>query len=174
MNAFLLIFPLIFIRFFLLRFLNKDAEQYANQFVPTMGKERIAVVIYQVCSVFLFFFPLFCEIKIRNPYFGIGLLIYLFGIIILLLTTIKFSKVSFGKPLSSGLYNLVRHPMYIGYDLYFLGCVFITQSIPLLMVTIVFVLSSDFLISSEERYCLKTYGKVYEEYMEKVKRYGLF
>ncbi|WP_442929338.1 methyltransferase family protein [Natranaerovirga pectinivora] len=71
----------------------------------------------------------------------------------------------------NGLYRVSRNPMYIAYFICFIGCVLLTYSWILLMLVIVFQISSHWVILSEERWCIEKFGEEYIKYMNKVRRY---
>ena len=53
----------------------------------------------------------------------------------------------------------------------FLGCVLLTQSLPLLAALLVFQLTAHTVIRAEERWCRQTFGAAYERYCGSVRRY---
>lgn len=70
-----------------------------------------------------------------------------------------------------GVYRISRNPMYVSYFFVFLGCVLLTQSLPLLAALLVFQLTAHTVIRAEERWCLQTFGAAYERYCKSVRRY---
>lgn len=71
----------------------------------------------------------------------------------------------------NGIYQFSRNPMYVAYFICFIGMSLLTQSLILLGIVIIFQVSAHWIILSEERWCIKRFGKSYEEYMKKVRRY---
>lgn len=71
----------------------------------------------------------------------------------------------------NGIYQFSRNPMYVAYFICFIGMSLLTQSLILLGIVIIFQVSAHWIILSEERWCIKRFGKSYEEYMKKVHRY---
>lgn len=61
--------------------------------------------------------------------------------------------------------------MYVSYFFVFLGCVLLTQSLPLLAALLVFQLTAHTVIRAEERWCLQAFGAAYERYCGSVRRY---
>ena len=61
-----------------------------------------------------------------------------------------------------GVYRISRNPMYVSYFFVFLGCVLLTQSLPLLAALLVFQLTAHTVIRAEERWCRQTFGAAYE------------
>ena len=89
------------------------------------------------------------------------------------------AKLSFGitdpeNIVSSGIYKYSRNPMYAFFSLVLLGTAVASQSIILAIIWLLSAGFTHFVILSEERYCIETYGQSYLDYMKKVPRYGLF
>ena len=61
--------------------------------------------------------------------------------------------------------------MYVSYFACFSGMALLTQSWIMLIIVIIFQISAHWIILSEERWCLENFGKSYENYMKKVRRY---
>lgn len=171
MNGFLLIIPLFFIRFGLLKMINKNALSRAAFFAPLEGKEKVAYLFYQLSNTFIILYPLFLKIQIKPPLFFIALFIYILGIIVLIIATVNFAKPEQSGINTNGIYKISRNPMYIGYFLYFSGCVLLTYSMLLLIFLLIFQISAHWIILSEERWCINKFGTKYIDYMNKVNRY---
>ena len=171
MNASWTLVPFLFIRFVLLGLLDKKALSRAAFFSPTIGKEKIAYWFYQISNVLVFLYLFFLKIETTPPLFYIGLVIYSLGIIICVFSIFSFAKPAENGINTNGIYEISRNPMYIGYFVFFLGCVLLTRSSLLIIFSIVFQISAHWIILSEERWCIKEFGKEYISYMNKVRRY---
>lgn len=171
MNPFITVIPLILIRFGLLSILDKEALKRAAFFAPLIGKEKVAYWIYQTSNILIFVYLYFLKIT-TNPYwFNVGLVIYGLGVLLCVVSVSNFAKPAKNGINFKGLYQFSRNPMYVAYFIYFLGCVLLTQSLILLAILIVFQISTHWIILSEERWCVKRFGKEYINYMTKVRRY---
>jgi protein-S-isoprenylcysteine O-methyltransferase Ste14 len=135
------------------------------------GKEKPAYLIYQIATVFIFFYPFFLRVGTDSLLFYIGLAVYSLGILVFTASVFNFAKPDKNGINQKGLYRISRNPMYIGYFIYFLGCVLLTSSIVLLAALIVFQISAHWIILSEERWCINEFGESYVNYMKKVRRY---
>lgn len=171
MNGFILMLPLLLIRFGLLGFINKDALSRAAFSAPMAENEKTTFIIYQLSNVFLLLFPFILKVHAQTPLFFIGLITYSLGTLILILSTIHFAKPNQRGVNTKGLYQLSRNPMYMGYFIYFLGCALLTASWPLLVMVVVFILCSHRIILAEENWCIQTFGQEYLSYMKRVRRY---
>ncbi len=171
MNAFLLIIPIFLIRFGLLKMINKNALRRAAFFAPLEGREKAAYLFYQFSNTFIILYSIFLKIQSNPPLFFIALFIYILGISVLIIATVDFAKPEQSGINTNGIYKISRNPMYIGYFIYFSGCVLLTHSILLLISLLVFQISAHWIILSEERWCVSKFGTEYLNYMNKVKRY---
>ena len=171
MNAFLLVIPLILIRFVLLSILDKKALKRAALFAPLIGKEKAAYCVYEISNILIFIYLCFLKIT-GDPYWlYAGLMIYGLGILLCIVSVSNFAKPAENGINLNGIYLVSRNPMYVAYFIYFLGCVLLTQSFILLAILLVFQISAHWIILSEERWCVKKFGEEYINYMNKVRRY---
>ena len=171
MNSFILVIPIIFIRYILMRIISKEALKRAGFFPPTEGKEQVAFYIYQITTLFLLIYLFFSEIKFNTVFNYVGLIVYIIGTILYIKSIIDYSKPQKNGINKNGFYNYSRNPMYIAFFLYFLGCSFLIGSWVYFTVLIIFQISVHFLILSEERWCIKEFGEEYKKYMKSVRRY---
>lgn len=171
MNGFLLLIPLILIRYWLLWLFNKEALKRAAFFPPLLGKEKVAFWFYQIATMLLFLYLCFLKIDVDSMWFYPGVFVYGFGVLLCIVSMSNFSKPSRNGINLKGLYRISRNPIYVSYFIYFLGCVLLTRSFILLVLLIVFQVSAHWIILSEERWCVKKFGEAYLNYMEKVRRY---
>ncbi|MEL7650040.1 MAG: isoprenylcysteine carboxylmethyltransferase family protein [Sedimentibacter sp.] len=171
MNSFITLIPLILIRFGLLSILDKDSLKRAAFFAPLIGKEKAAYWFYQTSNIMIFVYLCFHRITTDPYWFSVGLGVYGVGVLLCFVSVLNFARPSKNGINLNGLYRVSRNPMYVAYFIYFLGCVLLTKSLILLAILIVFQISSHWIILSEERWCVKKFGKEYTNYMTKVRRY---
>lgn len=103
--------------------------------------------------------------------FFAGTSLLVIGALLLLASVISFAAPAADGMNKNGLYRRSRNPMYVAYFIYFMGCVFITQSLLLLGFVLVFQISAHWIILAEERWCVQQFGRDYLAYMERVRRY---
>ncbi|WP_322201799.1 methyltransferase family protein [Acutalibacter intestini] len=75
------------------------------------------------------------------------------------------------SPSTKGIYRFSRNPMYVAYDLIFLGCATLAKSWLLLGLTACFILSGHWIIRAEERWCAARFGEEYQAYRKRVRKY---
>lgn len=172
MPAFYLLAPILFIRFIFLSLLDRKAVARAAHFAAMQGAERIAYYLYQLSTLMLFLVPFFLKIRLYfSAFFYLGLGVYLLGSLLLIWVMKDFATPDEKGLNTKGLYSLSRHPMYLAYFVFFLGVVFLTRSLILLIFLAVFKLSAHFIMLAEERECVLTFGTAYQEYKKRVRMY---
>ena len=72
---------------------------------------------------------------------------------------------------TKGLYRYSHNPMYVAYFVCFLGIAFLTKSMIFFLILVIFQTAAHWIILSEERWCLEKFGKSYQDYQDKVRRY---
>lgn len=70
--------------------------------------------------------------------------------------------------ISEGIFGVVRHPVYLGCVLFYLGLLVLTFSLFAAIVWIVIVIFYHVIAKYEEGLLVKKFGKEYEEYMQTV------
>jgi protein-S-isoprenylcysteine O-methyltransferase Ste14 len=171
MNAAFTLVPLLLIRYGLLGLLGKTALRRAAFFPPRDGAEKAAYVLYQLATLSIFAYLFFLKLVYFSPLFYPGVALFGLGAAVIFISAVNFASPHKNGLNTGGLYRLSRNPMYVGYFLYFLGCVLLTSSWGLLIPVLVFQLSAHWIILSEERWCVKEFGEEYQSYMKKVRRY---
>ncbi|MFL0269375.1 methyltransferase family protein [Candidatus Clostridium radicumherbarum] len=171
MNAFLIVIPIILIRYGLLSVIGKDGLNRAGLFAPLLGKEKVAFWIYQITTFLILLFLLLLKIRTDTFWFYIGLIIYISGIILYSVSIVNYANPKINGINVNGLYKISRNPMYIAYFIYFLGCALLTHSWILFGLLIIFQISTHWIILSEERWCINKFGAEYIKYMNRVRRY---
>ncbi len=172
MSGFFLLIPFFLIRFGLLSHLSRSAVKRAAYFPPVVGNEKTAYWIYQISNIALIVYLCFLTVNIDFSWlFAAGAAVYISGLFFCAVSMINYSAPSTSGLNSGGLYRYSRNPMYVSYFLCFSGCVLLTKSFPLGGIVLIFMISTHWIILSEERWCLEKFGESYEQYMKKVRRY---
>lgn len=70
--------------------------------------------------------------------------------------------------ITGGVFSRVRHPVYLGCILFYVGLVFFTLSIFSVLVLLAIVIFYHYIARHEERLVLAKFGAAYEEYMKSV------
>ncbi len=169
MHGLFLLLPFLFIRYGLV---NKAALKRAAHFAPLYGMENLAYWIYQIATIILLLSMMFLKVIISFAwYFYLGVMLYLFGLVLCAVSLIHFADPPDGKFNNNGLYRYSRNPIYVSYFLYFSGCAVLTQSLILGAAVLLFQIAGHWIILAEERWCMQEFGIAYQQYRKKTRRY---
>lgn len=170
--GFWLLVPFFLVRFGYLAYCNKTALGRVAHFAPLEKGERLAYWLYQLSNAAIILSLFILPIK-RWPSWllAVGWAVYGAGLCLLLRAMRDFASPADGGFCQRGLYRLSRHPMYMAYFVFFLGCVLLTQSLWLLGILICFQVSAHWIILAEERWCAQQFGEAYALYRNQVRRY---
>lgn len=172
MNSILLLVPFLVVRFLLLSALDKKAVQRAAHFAPMQGREKTAYYIYQISNIVLFIYLFFLTVKLDFSWqFYVGTVLYLTGLCLCAASMVNFSSPDDTGLNINGIYRFSRNPMYVAYFICFMGMAFLTQSLVLMGIIMIFQISAHWIILAEERECIERFGTAYEEYKKRVRRY---
>jgi hypothetical protein len=103
----------------------------------------------------------------------LGAFLYIVSHVLLAITIVNFSSHDEIGLSVKGIYKYSRNPMYISYFICMIAWVLLTKSKVLLIIVIIYQISTHSIIISEERWCLEKFGYEYKEYMSRVGRYFL-
>jgi len=107
----------------------------------------------------------------RADSFRKGLIIFISGLVAYTIVMINWAATPLDKPITSGLYQYSRHPMYITQNIVFIGVGIASASWLFLLLIILFFAAVSMLAPREERLCIKRYGDSYRWYMDKTSRW---
>ena len=113
-------------------------------------------------------FPSIIEELVAVGYtiFGIGAVFYILSVF-----TLRRKGVS--RIVDSGIYGIVRHPMYLGAIIMFFSHFFLGQNWVVTIGTIVAIVCCYLIILSDEEQNIQKFGDDYRRYMKKVPRINL-
>jgi protein-S-isoprenylcysteine O-methyltransferase Ste14 len=133
---------------------------------------RVATVItHGVIMPFSLIYSVFVPIQLGTWWSLAGLLLYLAGVVIVLMSCVVFATAPLGEPLTKGVYAMSRHPMYLGFFLAYAGIGLVCASWLFLLCALVWILSMHFMAVEEERILLAKYGDPYQRYMNRTPRW---
>jgi protein-S-isoprenylcysteine O-methyltransferase Ste14 len=128
----------------------------------------------QLAMVAYILMMIFTPLKIGNFIFLVGATIYAIGFLLEMSALHYFRKTPHGKPVVKGPYRISRNPQWLGLFLVLLGSA-IAAGVWFyigLVVMVGFIYHKQIL--DEEKACIKKYGAIYREYMERIPRYFIF
>ena len=114
------------------------------------------------------------SLKIGQPVFYIGFLLYVLGLSGFILALINFKNTPFDEPVTTGIYRFSRNPQWVTFALVLVSCAIVVGSWIALLLLGVRIVFNHFRILGEEKGCLEQYGASYQAFMDRVPRYFLF
>jgi protein-S-isoprenylcysteine O-methyltransferase Ste14 len=138
---------------------------------PLSKKEHkldvIATLIFVASVIYSFFLPL----KLGTAWLYIGLIVYLFGMILNIVAGTNLVNTPLDRPATKGLYRISRNPIYLSTNLIFIGIGIACASWLILLLIAISIILQNITIDAEERWCLEKYGDAYREYMNRTPKW---
>jgi len=154
-------------------FADKNAQQ-RTQIPPGARRNRferninlIANLVWLLALIISIFLPL----QLKTGWFAGGLSVFILGVIFLVAASRSFITAPGEAPITSGVYRISRHPMYLATFLISLGTGIATASWTFILLSVLMALCFWQEALIEERICLEQYGSEYWEYMQSVPRW---
>ena len=170
-NAWVLIIPYLFVNF-ALPFVFVRRKSAFWTFPSYTRLERMYLLIWYVIFGGLSIYSVFLPLVIGTVWFYAGLSVYLLGLIIITIAMMAFITTSIGKPNTTGLYRISRHPMYLGILLVYIGISLASASwVYLLLALMCLTTYRNAFAIPEERTCCERFGNAYREYMNRTPRW---
>ena len=136
-----------------------------------MKYETFLNVVSMVAVFGGFVYSIFLPIQFNTIWFYIGFSIFIFGLIIDLSVLYALRKAEFDKPFTGGPYRFSRHPIYVALILIILSVSIMSFSFIFLIILITGLIHLLLAVPAEEQYCLKKYGKDYQDYIARTHRW---
>jgi len=151
--------------------INKEAYKKLGNPLDMNKKEKVIGNIDNIIIYIASLYSIFLPFKLGTAWFYIGLFIFILGLSILIIAIINFLTTPLGLPVIKGIYRYSRHPLYLATFIIFLGIGIATASWVILLVAIIFLILTNIVTGSEERYCKEKYGDIYKEYFNRTPRW---
>jgi protein-S-isoprenylcysteine O-methyltransferase Ste14 len=113
--------------------------------------------------VISFVYAVFLPLQMDTSWLYIGLVIYLFCMVFIIVAVRNFASSPRHKVITKGLYGVTRNPEYIGLLLMFTGLGIACISWLYLLLTVILLILLNANLPAEERYCFYKYGDNYQE-----------
>lgn len=150
----------------------KDKEVIKRLSVSIPMKFEKILNIQKMASIIIgVIYSIFLPLQLNTIWFYIGLLLFLFGLILQLTVLYTWRKAKPDGPFTTGPYRYSRHPLYFGLFLMIISISIMSLSWLFLLIVIILAISLLITVPAEEQYCLKTYGKEYQDYMQRTPRW---
>jgi protein-S-isoprenylcysteine O-methyltransferase Ste14 len=150
-------------------------------------KKRMVAEIYMACGLGIFFSIIVLGSMIWEggdilPLVYIGFALYVPAAAFVISSFISLKHK--GKPesgwepttvlIDSGVFRIVRHPLYLGSAIFTLGLILIFQSIPSAILGLIAILCFWMASKKEDAFNIEKFGDAYKKYMKKVPMWNAF
>lgn len=132
---------------------------------------RVYIITHLIIMPLTLIYSIFLPLQTGTWWFYSGLVIYILGLVMVLMSSIAFSTAPLDEPLSKGVYAISRHPSYAGFFLAYAGIGIACASWIYLLFAFVWIISWYFGVTEEERILLERYGDTYRTYMERTPKW---
>ena len=136
----------------------------------TLEQARLAKIGFPFALAALFLLP-FISLKIDQPIFWVGLILYLVGFVGFVYSLHTFNITPLGEPVTGGLYKFSRNSQWVAFAVILLGISLMVGSWTILVLISVRIIMNHFRILGEEKALAEQYGQSYLDYKESVPRY---
>ena len=128
-------------------------------------REKVIGYIANIITYIAILYSIFLPFKLGTAWFYIGLFIFLLAVAVLVAAVINFITTPIDRAVTKGIYGYSRHPIYLSNLLALIGIGIATASWIILLAAIIFLILTNIVAISEERYCKEKYGDIYKEYL---------
>ncbi len=153
--------------------------------IPVIRK-RIVYEIYEACGLGIYFSLIAAGWTWKTidifPLIYLGYALYVPAAVIVILSFVNLKHK--GKPTSGweyttllvdkGIFQIVRHPLYLGSAIWTIGIMLVIQSIPSTILGLVAVFCFWMASKEEDEFNIRKFGDGYHKYMERVPRWNIF
>jgi protein-S-isoprenylcysteine O-methyltransferase Ste14 len=133
--------------------------------------ETLLNVISTAVMVASFVYSIFLPLQLETVWFFLGVVIFLIALSFSLSASFYVRTTPPQKPFTTGPYRYSRHPLYVAETLIFLSITIACVSWVFLLLTVIIQGFHMIFVPAEEKYCLKKYGKEYQDYLKKTPRW---
>jgi len=150
----------------------------SSQFLGSVGnriahgeEEKKLSNLTALIAILLWIYSIFLALRIGTAWFYAGLSIYILGMIMGIITITSIAATQPGKPFTKGMYRYSRHPLSVSTFLVFLGIGLASASWLYLLLLAILMVITRFMVVIEEHSCIKKFGDIYREYMNRTPRW---
>jgi protein-S-isoprenylcysteine O-methyltransferase Ste14 len=161
---FMIIYPLQWLVVLLLPGHIAERTSHPQEIIRTRG-DRILSFLTQAVWVGATLYSVFVALRVGTPWFWSGLALFLAGLAILVLASIRVACTPANRPFTCGIYRFSRHPMYLSMILVYLGVSVASVSWVFLLITAGTVFLQRHQMLEEEAYCREIFGEAYLAYL---------
>jgi protein-S-isoprenylcysteine O-methyltransferase Ste14 len=143
-----------------------------SQSVPFSKSDKIlAYSTHVIIMPFVLVYSIFLPIKLGTVWLYLGLPIFILSVVMYIVTIINIANTSVDKPVTRGVYRIMRHPIYFSGFLMYIGIGIACASWIVLLCALLWIAFFYIVVPTEERFLIAQYGDSYREYMNRTPRW---
>ena len=161
---------------FLPTLMRKEAMKKRSEGEPTWSEfsktdKAVFLITQAIILPFTLIYSIFLPLKVGTVWIYVGIPISILALVMGFMVSISLTTGPFDKPITGGVYRFSRHPVYFSWFLMYVGIGIACASWVYLLCAVVWIISCNIGVVSEERVCLEKYGAPYREYMNRTPRW---
>jgi protein-S-isoprenylcysteine O-methyltransferase Ste14 len=156
-------------------FLDKEAKERSkrlSRIAPFKKIEKLlALSTHAMIMPVVFIYSIFLPLKIGTPWLYTGLPIFAVALVISIAAIFNAGATPADQPVTSGVYRISRHPIYLSGFLMYLSMAICCASWPVMLCAVLWIVFWHIVAPSEEGFLIERYGDAYREYMNRTPRW---
>ena len=137
---------------------------------PARAKAGV-VITHGILMPFTLIYSIFVPLALGTPWLFVGLVVSGLAIAMALAASVTFITAPLDEPLTTGVYAISRHPMYVSGAVLYAGVGLAGTSWVFLVCAAINIIAYAGVIPTEEQVMLGKYGSAYRDYMESTPRW---
>ena len=168
----LLFFLTMIVPDFLIGKEGRKRTKRISQFVPFNRAEKIlAYSTHVIIMPFVIVYSIFLPLETNTVWLYVGLPIFAVSLVMNVVIILNFAATPIDEPVTKGVYRILRHPIYFGGFLMYIGIGIACASWVVLLCAVLWLVLFHIVVPTEERFLVEKYGGAYQEYMNSTPRW---
>jgi len=168
----LLFFLTMIVPDFLIGKEGRKRTKRMSQFVPFNRAEKIlAYSTHVIIMPFVVVYSVFLPLQTGTVWLYVGLPIFAVSLVMYVVTILNIATTPVDEPVTKGVYRILRHPIYFGGFLMYIGVGIACASWVVLLCAVLWLVLFHIVVPTEERFLVEKYGGAYQEYMNSTPRW---
>ena len=168
----LLFFLTMIVPDFLIGKEGRKRTKRMSQFVPFNRAEKIlAYSTHVIIMPFVIVYSIFLPLETNTVWLYVGLPIFAVSLVMNVVIILNFAATPIDEPVTKGVYRILRHPIYFGGFLMYIGVGIACASWVVLLCAVLWLVLFHIVVPTEERFLVEKYGGAYQEYMNSTPRW---
>jgi len=168
----LLFFLTMIVPDFLIGKEGRKRTKRMSQFVPFNRAEKIlAYSTHVIIMPFVIVYSIFLPLETNTVWLYVGLPIFAVSLVMYVVTILNVATTPVDEPVTKGVYRILRHPIYFGGFLMYIGVGIACASWVVLLCAVLWLVLFHIVVPTEERFLVEKYGGAYQEYMNSTPRW---